>query len=43
VADVLIDTDILIDVARNIPDAITYVQNLEQRTMVGISTITHNW
>jgi predicted nucleic acid-binding protein len=41
VADVLVDTDILIDVARQIPDAITYVQNLEQRAVLGISSITH--
>jgi predicted nucleic acid-binding protein len=41
VADVIVDTDILIDVARNIPDALTYVQSLEQRTTLGISTITY--
>jgi predicted nucleic acid-binding protein len=41
VADVIVDTDILIDVARRIPEAITYVQDLEQRAVVGISTITY--
>lgn len=40
-ADVLVDTDILIDVVRQIPDAITYVQNLEQQAVLGISSITY--
>jgi len=30
VADVIVDTDILIDIARRIPEAITHVQNLER-------------
>jgi predicted nucleic acid-binding protein len=41
VADVIVDTDILIDVARRISEAITYVQDLEQRAVLGISTITY--
>jgi predicted nucleic acid-binding protein len=41
VADVIVDTDILIDVARRIPEAITYVDNLERRAIVGISSVTY--
>jgi predicted nucleic acid-binding protein len=41
VADVIVDTDILIDIARRIPEAITYVDNLERRAIVGISSITY--
>jgi len=41
VADVIVDTDILIDVARRIPEAITYVDNLERRVIVGISSVTY--
>lgn len=41
VADVLLDTDILVDVIRNIPEAITYLQNLEQGAIVWLSSITY--
>ena len=40
-ADVIVDTDILIDVVRSIPEAITYLQNLERGAIVGISSITY--
>lgn len=40
-ADVLGDTDILIDVARRIPEAIAYEQNLERRAHLGISSVTY--
>ena len=40
-SDLLIDTDILIDVARNIPEAISYVKQKEQQYQLTISTITH--
>jgi predicted nucleic acid-binding protein len=41
VAEVIVDTDILIDVIRSIPEAITYVQSLERGGIVGISSITY--
>jgi predicted nucleic acid-binding protein len=41
VADVIVDTDILIDIARSIPEALTYVANLEQRAILGISSVTY--
>ncbi|MCG8347755.1 MAG: hypothetical protein MI924_08250 [Chloroflexales bacterium] len=40
-ADGLVDTDILIEVVRSIPEAITYVQNLELWAIVAISSITY--
>lgn len=41
-ADVIVDTDILIDVACNLPDAIGYIHRLEQWAHLGISHITYN-
>jgi predicted nucleic acid-binding protein len=38
--DLVVDTDILIDVGRRIPEAITYVQTQEQHYQLLISTIT---
>jgi predicted nucleic acid-binding protein len=37
----LIDTDILIDVGRGVPEAIAYVKQKEQQYRIGISTITY--
>jgi len=39
-ADTLVDSDILIDIARNVPTAITYLQGLEMQGNVSISTVT---
>jgi predicted nucleic acid-binding protein len=40
-AALLLDTDILIDVGRQIPDAVTYLHTREQTHTIAISTITH--
>lgn len=37
---ILIDTDILIDVGRNIEEAVNYLARIEQQKVSGISTIT---
>jgi len=37
----LIDTDILIDVGRGVPESIAYVKQKEQQYQIGISTITY--
>lgn len=39
--DLVVDTDILIDVARGIPEAVSYLQVKQQQYRVCISTITH--
>ncbi len=38
---VIIDTDILIDAGRSIPEALTSLSQLEQRETLGVSAITH--
>ncbi|MFL5800302.1 MAG: type II toxin-antitoxin system VapC family toxin [Roseiflexaceae bacterium] len=40
-ADLLVDTDILIDAARKVQDAIDYLSNHAQQFVLGISSITH--
>ena len=40
-ADIIVDTDILIDVIRNSADAIAYVRNFEHRAPLSISSITY--
>jgi len=39
--DLVVDTDILIDVGRGIPEAVGYLQAKQQQYRVCISTITH--
>ena len=39
-ADLLVDTDILIDAARKVQDAIDYLSNHAQQFILGISSIT---
>ncbi len=39
-ADLVIDTDILIDVSRGVPEAIAFVQQREEDGSVGLSTVT---
>jgi len=37
---VLFDTDVLIDAGRNVDDAVSYLQGVEQNSILGISIIT---
>lgn len=39
-ADLLVDTDILIDTARGVLDAASYLQRHAQRSFLGVSTVT---
>lgn len=39
-ADLLVDTDILIDTARGVLDAVSHLQRHEQGSVIGISTVT---
>jgi len=40
VADLIVDTDILIDMGRGVPDAVAFIQRQEQESAIGVSTIT---
>lgn len=40
VSDVIIDTDILIDVSRQVAKAVNFLQTLEQQSSVGINSVT---
>lgn len=39
-ADLLVDTDILIDSIRGVSDAATYLQRHAQQSILGVSTVT---